>query len=239
MVIFTLSRGIVAFDASNGSVIWKKGVPGQVQSTTPALWRGVLFGVSLSRDGGILWTIDLKGNFLWMVERKDPIYRNPNLPHCYSSPAHSEGRVYVANYLGMVYCVDGQKGTLLWQRRHLDSKGLKPHTGFWVSSPAVQGKRLWMGSVDGNLYGLDSQTGKELWHFPTGAPIFSSPLVSQDRIYFGGRSGYLYSLDSHKGALFWRVNLRNWIEGSPLLHKGEIFIGSIGGGKRRYFWAVR
>ncbi len=134
-----------------------------------------------------------------------------------SSPAISDGVVYVGSEDTYLYALDVQSGAEKW----------KFQTGGPIgSSPAISGGVVYFGSEDGYLYAVDIQSGKEKWKFQTGGPIGSSPAVSGGVVYFGGFDHYLYAVDIQTGAEKWKFQTGG-IVGSPAVSGGVVCFGSM------------
>ncbi|NOZ77276.1 MAG: PQQ-binding-like beta-propeller repeat protein [Euryarchaeota archaeon] len=118
----------------------------------------------------------------------------------YSSPAVSEGRVFVGSREGSFYAVDASTGEFLWE---FQTEG--PVEG----SPAVAGGTVFVGSYDGCLYALDAATGKERWRYETGAEVFTSPAVSGGAVYFGSFTGEFMALNALNGKRIWKQEARS------------------------------
>ena len=137
-----------------------------------------------------------------------------------SSPAVSDGTVYVGGSDRYLYALDAQSGEEKW--KFLTDYGV-------TSSPAVSDGVVYFGSWDGYLYALDARNGREKWKFlafdgidpnhwvaPGYAPTASSPAVSDGVVYFVSDSEFLYALDTTSGREKWRFRTREDEIRSPL-----------------------
>ena len=76
-----------------------------------------------------------------------------------SSPAVSNGLVYVGSFDANVYALNASTGAKVWQFT----------TGNSIdTSPAVANGVVYVSSGDNNVYALNASTGAELWQFTTG-----------------------------------------------------------------------
>src|ERR1700680_3487186 len=87
-----------------------------------------------------------------------------------SSPAVSNGVVYVGSQDSNVYALNAETGAKLWS---YNTAGIGVY-----SSPAVANGVVYVGTEDGNVYALDATTGAKLWSYPAGYAVFSSPTVA-------------------------------------------------------------
>ena len=130
-----------------------------------------------------------------------------------SSPAVSDGVVYVGSRDNNLYAIDAWTGQEKW--RFI--------TGTWVtSSPAVSNGSVYVGSEDKNLYAIDAVTGKKQWQFATGGGVSSSPTVSNDVVYFGSADKNLYAVDAVTGKEKWRFQAGG-MSTSPAVADGVVF----------------
>jgi len=136
----------------------------------------------------------------------------------YSSPAVSNGVVYVGSYDYNLYAIDAVTGKELWRFQ----------TGLCEvhSSPAVSDGIIYVGSYDYNLYAIDAVTGKEKWRFETESCLDSSPAVSDGIVYVGSADGNLYAIDAVTGKEKWRFQTGDWVVSSPAVSDGIVYVGS-------------
>ena len=149
-----------------------------------------------------------------------------------SSPAVSNGIIYVGSTDGNLYAVDLESGAQKWK---FETKVRVP------SSPAVSGGTVYFGSYDGNFYAVDATTGQLKWKFQTGGErrfaakhihgiqpaaetmpdpfdfYLSSPAVWNGAVYFGSGDGNIYALDASTGALKWKFQTGDVVHASPAI----------------------
>ncbi len=158
-----------------------------------------------------------------------------------SSPAVSNGMVYVGSTDGNLYAVDLESGAQKWK---FETKVRVP------SSPAVSGGIVYFGSYDSNFYAVDAKTGQLKWKFQTGGErrfaakhihgiqpaaetmpdpfdfYLSSPAVWNGSVYFGSGDGNIYALNASSGALKWKFQTGDVVHASPAISNGILFVGS-------------
>jgi outer membrane protein assembly factor BamB len=168
----------------------------------------------------------------WKFKTKGPVV---------SSPAVSNGTVYVGSYDRYVYAINQADGKQRWAFKT---------QGRVTSSPAVYAGRVFVSSFDGNLYALDAKTGEQRWkyafagehrftapHLHGSMPVaemmpdpfdfyLSSPSVVHDTVYVGSGDGYVYALDAESGALRWKFKTGNVVHASPTVVNDTVYIGS-------------
>jgi outer membrane protein assembly factor BamB len=194
---------------------------------------------------GILYAVDaqtgvMKWTFVFEYERRFEGKRLHGYPSGFqtipdswdiytSSPAVSNGRVYIGSGDGNVYCVDALTGILQW----------KFATGDIVhASPAISNNTVYIGSWDSYLYALDAETGQEKWRFKTGEDTYirnqqgfqSSPAIADGTIYVGCRDGHLYAVDAATGRKRWDYPTnKGWVNSTPAIRGGVVYAGTSDG----------
>lgn len=105
-----------------------------------------------------------------------------------SSPAVSNGTLYVGSRDSTVYAIDIETGQIQWRVK----------TGGPVeSSPSIIGENLLIGSVDGYLYTIETQTGKVISKANTGFQI-STPLILDNRLLINSSGPPVNSINLYR-----------------------------------------
>ena len=134
-----------------------------------------------------------------------------------SSPAVTNGVVYIGAEDGNVYALNASTGVKLWSYA----------TGDKVeSSPAVANGVVYVGSADQNVYALNASTGAQLWSYATGGSVTSSPAVANGVVYVGSYDGNVYALNANTGALLWSYATGGDVYSSPAVANGVVYFGS-------------
>ena len=145
----------------------------------------------------------------------------------YSSPAVSDGLVFVTSYDTHAYAIDEYSGQQKWSFS----------TGSVIfSSPAVANGMVYFASRNGGiLYALNEQTGSEVWgrgylnYF-----IAASPVVADGKVFYSSwcsascfQNGQFVALDANTGAAVWaNATLPSAsVSSSPAVHNGRVFFG--------------
>jgi hypothetical protein len=134
-----------------------------------------------------------------------------------SSPAVSNGVVYVASGYGHVYAFNASNGDKIWSHpiRTSDS-----------SSPAVYSGCVYIGSYDGYIYGLNASTGAQVWKYQTADEVESSPAVAYGCVYVGSEDNNVYCLNASTGSKIWQSPTGYWVTSSPAVAGGNVYVGS-------------
>jgi outer membrane protein assembly factor BamB len=139
-----------------------------------------------------------------------------------SSPLYVHGRVYVGDWNGDVWALDGRTGRKLWRY----------HTGGPVKGGvAFANGRLYVGSYDGRLYCLTT-AGKLVWrasgqgNLRGAGSFYSTPAVAYGRVYIGSTDGKVYSFGATSGKLRWSHGTGGYVYASPAVSDRRVFAGS-------------
>jgi outer membrane protein assembly factor BamB len=155
-----------------------------------------------------------------------------------SSPAVSNGFVYVGSDDNNLYAIDAITGNEKWRFK----------TGSFVrSSPTVVKDMVYIGSFNGNLYAIDAISGEKKWSFVIGRNANSiilrnngfggasfvmgpSPAVSNGVVYIRSTvydfPVFLYAIDAVTGTEKWRFTTGSNEDSSPAVSNGIVYIGS-------------
>jgi outer membrane protein assembly factor BamB len=117
----------------------------------------------------------------------------------FTSPVVQDGRVYVVDGSGVVFCLDAMDLEVLWK---FAGEGGAANCNN-VSSPAISGRYLHFGTMAGVYYVLDSVSGAVVKEIPCGEPVFSTPVVSNGRVYFATLGCQVYAI-TPDGGICWK-----------------------------------
>jgi len=116
----------------------------------------------------------------------------------FTAPVVADGRVYVLDGAGVVFCLDTLTLRVIWK---LETRGGKANCNN-VSSPVIAGSYLHFGTMAGSYYVLERKSGKVVKEIRCGEPIFSSPVVGKDRAYFATLGSRIYAIEPD-GTVCW------------------------------------
>ncbi len=173
-----------------------------------------------------------------------------------SSPAISNGIVYVGSDDYKLYALNATTGSLIWSYSTGNAIKSSPAfysgivyfgsgnkifalnaatgayiwsftTGYLVeSSPAIADGTVYIGSDDYKVYALNAATGAQIWTYTTGNFVVSSPAVSDGVVYVGSCDYKVYALNASTGSLLWSYTTGNAVESSPTVISGVVYVGS-------------
>ena len=129
------------------------------------------------------------GTFNAEIPEEETAYRwkFKTMGEVFSSPALSEGRVFVGSKDQNIYALDASTGVQKWKF---------PTGGMIDSSPVAAGGSVFFGSKDHIFYSVDANTGSENWRFVTGAEIDCPPAIAAGIVSFGSTDTKMYALDA-------------------------------------------
>lgn len=207
--------GLIRLGATGGSIVEYDFSHWDVVPTCPVVSEEYLY---IGDEKRLYCFNALTGDKKWMFESTE----HHSLPYgvdLYSSPAVTNGYVYVGMTDYKVYCLDSKTGEELWNF---------PTGGIVTSSPAISGGYVYVGSADNKVYCLNAQTGYKVWDFSTRGDVHSSPAVSGGYVYVGSRDRNVYCLDSNTGKIIWVFATEGWVDSSPVVSGGYVYVGSYG-----------
>ena len=116
----------------------------------------------------------------------------------YTSPVVADGRVYVVDGSGVVFCIYASALHVLWKYDTADDDANCNN----VSSPAISGRYLHFGTMAGSYFVLDKTSGSVVKKISCGEPILTSPVVANGRVYFATLGSRVYALEAD-GTICW------------------------------------
>ncbi|MHC4400794.1 MAG: outer membrane protein assembly factor BamB family protein [Planctomycetota bacterium] len=108
----------------------------------------------------------------------------------FTSPVVADGRVYVVDGSGVVFCLDADTLDVLW--KVVTDGG--PANVNNVSSPLLVDGCLHFGTTAGNYYVLDAAKGTQVSKIACGEPIFSTPVAMGGRVYLATLGSRVYAV---------------------------------------------
>ncbi len=153
----------------------------------------------------------------WAPSTNRTLWNYPTSGAVESSPAVSDGMVFVGSYDNTVYALNYSTGELAWTY----TTG-----GAVASSPAVSDGMVFVGSYDNSVYALSATTGALIWSYPTNDWVVSSPAVADGKVFVGSYDTKIYAFDAFTGAFIWSYPTGDYVRSSPAVADGKVFVGS-------------
>ena len=138
-----------------------------------------------------------------------------------SSPAVSNGVLYICNSQGTFFALNTTNGTHIWNTT-VGNSGV-------FSSPTVHGNAVYfldLGSCCSTFYALYANNGSAIW--TKGITGKSSPAVGTDAVYIVNDTGndFLFALNISNGNILWNSSLGSAADSSPALGNGTVYVGA-------------
>ncbi len=149
---------------------------GDKVTTTPAVEAGVVY-FATGKNEKKLYAVDTAtGNEVW----------NRSLYGSLSSPAVSNGRVYIGDKDKKINCINATDGSMIWTQTLV---------GACLSSPVVAGGMVYTAanSAEGTVYCFDVDDGTLKWSYDAGDYVMAQPSISDGILFIGSDTGYLYA----------------------------------------------
>jgi hypothetical protein len=152
---------------------------GDAVTTTPAVEAGVVYFATGKNDKK-LYAVDIAtGNEVW----------GRSLYGSLSSPAVSNGRIYIGDKDKKINCIDATDGSEVWNQTLV---------GACRASPVVAGGMVYTAanSAVGTVYCFDADDGTLKWSYDTGDYVMAQPSISDGILFVGSDTGYLYAFSN-------------------------------------------
>jgi outer membrane protein assembly factor BamB len=190
-------------------------------------------------DRLMLYVFDMNGR----LQREKEVGKEWNRSHngTRSSVAINDGKLYIFNALGILYCLDETTLNEVWKKDLLnDFDGVNIMWGI-TENPLIVGDKIFMtpGGVRNNMVALNKNTGALIWSSPgDGIPSsYCSPIFIGDQaipMVVTSMRDHVIAFNADTGAKLWTVpqsNQRNIHPNAPIYDNGMIFsITGYGGG---------
>ena len=113
-----------------------------------------------------------------------------------TTPALSNGSLYVTDDNGQAYKLDAATGKPIWTAKL---------EGTIRSAPIISNGVVYFGSGNSHGYALSADTGQVVWDTEMGGPITTSPTITGGLVVFTSSDGNAYSLNARTGKKGWAV----------------------------------
>jgi outer membrane protein assembly factor BamB len=225
---FTNNSGVMfAINAKTGKRAWKKRI-GRCVAASPAVDAHTVYQAFLNRPpcNSKAKPGRLEGEVIAFASGFGKIRWRTRIGPTESSPLVVGGRVYIGDWRGRVYALDGKTGRVRWT---FHGKG-RIKGGVTKS-----GNRLYVGTYDGYLYSIRATTGKVIWRTRSQdrlggrGQFYSTAAVAYGRVYIGSTDRKVYSFGAASGKLRWSKGTGGYVYGSPAVWRKTVYVGSYSG----------
>ena len=209
---------VVASTTRNGSMVWKRPLPGRTESSPVVVGDRVIAGC----ECGTLYAFDkTTGKTVWEADLGGQLK---------AAPAISDGVAYIGDYSGTMSAVQIDDGSIKWQS---DSQGTGVSAGAFYGTAAVAFGRVYAGSKDGRVYSFNKETGDLAWSQTIGGEVYAGAVAadtpsSPPSVYFGTYGGStFYALDARDGSERWSADVGGSVIGAGSLIGETVYVASL------------
>lgn len=241
-------RGIAGAGRSSSQTVepWGAGGPKKVWSakigagfSSPIVFGQYLFIVHRTRGGREAMTADLMfaetGKILWRQQLKCN-YGNGEMdgdPGPKATPAYDDGKIFVYDPAGTMFCLDAVNGNTVWQKDLAETYGTNKGYFGVGTSPIVCGNNVIVnaGGRDAGVVALDKETGREAWAVFDDRASYSSPVkltVDSKQVVIVTTRLHVVGIDTASGSVAFKMRFGKTgptaIGAMPVVMDDNIFI---------------
>jgi outer membrane protein assembly factor BamB len=209
---------VIALTTRDGSVVWKRPLPGRTESSPVVVGDRVIAGC----ECGTLYAFDKKtGKALWDTDLGGQLK---------AAPAVSNGVAYIGDYSGTMSAVRINDGSIKWQS---DSQGTGVSAGAFYGTAAVAFGRVYAGSKDGRVYSFNKDSGELAWSHTIGGEVYAGAVAADTpktgpTVYFGTYGGStFYALDARSGEERWSADSGGSVIGAASLIGETVYVANL------------
>lgn len=229
------SHAVFALNASSGALLWNTPIdssyPNTISSTAVANGMVYVDVYNVAPSGGKLYALNATtGAIAWTYQ---PI------AWLSSSPAVSNGMVYIGTSTGVVVSLNATSGGIVWLY-YLRPDGSNSTSGTYFpiqSSLSVANGLVYLGTTAETVQALNAFSGAFVWSVKIFGGVHSSCIaVSDDMLYvattMGGtssddlRAGGISALNAATGSLSWNRTIGSIGWSSPAVAGEMVYVGS-------------
>jgi outer membrane protein assembly factor BamB/tRNA A-37 threonylcarbamoyl transferase component Bud32 len=133
-----------------------------------------------------------------------------------STPAISQGTLYVGSYDNNLYALNAADGKFQWKY---------PTDGGIVSRPIIADGNVLFGSEDKRLHVVSARSGKVVWTYYAKGPIHSSPRIAEGHIFFGSDDRHLHAVNLNSGRTVWQFETPDVVRSTPFVLNDLVYVG--------------
>jgi len=199
-----------------------------------------LYVTGLTDENLILYVFDLNGNELTLLNIGEEWTKNYNGPR--STININDGKLYIYNALGTLFCIDEKKLEEVWKVDLYEEYGGRPARGNSGvnESPLIVGDKIFIspGGEENNIVALNKKTGELIWTSPALGefPAYCSPIHIEGYavpMLVTSSENHIIALNSDNGDLVWsfpQFNPHGIHPNTPLYNNGMILSSTGWGG---------
>ena len=150
-----------------------------------------------------------------------------------ATPAFDDGKIFIYDPAGTMFCLDAATGNTVWQKDLADTYGTNKGYFGVGTSPIVCGQNVVVnaGGRDAGVVALDKETGKQAWAVFDDRASYSSPVqltVGDKRVVIVVTRLHVVGIDADSGKLAFKMRFGKTgptaIGAMPVLAGDNVFI---------------
>lgn len=196
LIVATGYAEVLALDARNGQVVWRKTVASPVRAT-PSIYDGRVYVLSADNKLDVLDLIS--GTILWSHEGSSDIAGVLG-----GSKVAVGGSVVVAPYsTGEIYALKAENGRILWAENLTALKRAEGTASISdiLAWPVIDDNEIFAMSMGGTMAAINLMTGRRIWDARIGGS--QTPTVAGQYLYVVTGPGFASCMARKTGKILW------------------------------------
>ena len=204
-----------------GELIWCFLTEGRLFGS-PVLYEGNIY---VADDEGIVYALNASADSSDNPNDDPSICQRDNVvwqeeigtKRFWSTPALSEGVLYIGSMDKGLYALDASSGDVKWAFKA---------GGAIVSTPLVLGDVLYVGAFDGKFYAIDRSNGEQIWEFDGDGWFWNDAIANGEGtvVYVGSLGGSFYAFNAQTGREIWRAEVGSKVRATAVIVGERILV---------------
>lgn len=210
---------VVALNASNGELVWRSEVKGEVL-VKPAVAEGLV--VVATGAGTILALHPDSGEQRWIFENEQPALTLRGV----AEPVIEGGGVLYGSGSGHLGVLIAERGYQAWEEPVAVPKGSTDLARLVDvdAKPLIAGGNVYVIAYNGELIAMELRSGRQLWK--RDYATFRNMTIADDTLYIVDAEGRIYAVDRRNGTEIWaQSGLHKHYLTGPAVYKDYLVIG--------------
>lgn len=136
------------------------------------------------------------------------------------TPVISDGKCWLADVEGNVYCLNLADGTQIWKQSFKN--------GF-VASLSLRDGKLILGDYDGHIYCLSASDGRVVWEADVMQAMASGANFYEDLVLISSEGGVLFAFKLQDGSKAWEYSTGDQLRSAPTIWEQFALLGGCDG----------
>jgi eukaryotic-like serine/threonine-protein kinase len=229
VIVESFDNTVYALEAASGNFVWKyERKEGSFGYAAPVLAMGkeIVPPATMTEDDMILLVCGDAIVYALDVATGGERWRTSLGGRSLTTPAVSNGKLFIAGDGVVPLALETQKGKRLW-----DATGIKSG---WFGPCTIAGSTLYVSNDQRYVYAINTSNGQMRWQYRLLGGSQGRPVVERETntLYIGSvtfrDNPTLTALDATSGNKLWEYKA-GYLSASPLIENGVLYIGSTNG----------